>query len=346
MKIYSYILIILLGILTAQCSKDEITDLETDLTDPDDYNSYWYYSYEAAQLIDGHTFGMEAEEFTPYTVVHLGDTLFIANTGNAGNSLMLFSQKENKLLKTLKTWNFNGKRLQFESSIEAIVPAGERLYVAERQSRIHVFSLPYLTYITCIGNGNWGGPVFQAQALAVNNGLIYARDKNGKVSIYKESEATPENYQKTKRYRQVAGNGTANNAFAPHYMQFVDEMKILLTDYEGKRIRVLDGALVNDDLENNSSIDMEDLTLSLDFKPKTLAVGKARWYATGDNNAINIYDKQSQKWTHRLNSVKGYAFAQPARIYAQNDSVLWVSDTHNTKRTLVKVAVHKGEIRE
>ena len=129
-------------------------------------------------------------------------------------------------------------------------------------------------------------------------------------------------------------------------MQFVDEMKILLTDYEGKRIRVLDGALVNDDLENNSSIDMEDLTLSLDFKPKTLAVGKARWYATGDNNAINIYDKQSQKWTHRLNSVKGYAFAQPARVYAQNDSVLWVSDTHNTKRTLVKVAVHKGEIRE
>lgn len=62
---------------------------------------------------------------------------------------------------------------------------------------------------------------------------------------------------------------------------------------------------------------MEDLTLSLDFKPKTLAVGKARWYATGDNNAINIYDKQSQKWTHRLNSVKGYAFAQPARVYAQ-----------------------------
>ena len=54
----------------------------------------------------------------------------------------------------------------------------------------------------CIGNGNWGGPVFQAQALAVNNGLIYARDKNGKVSIYKESEATQENYQKTKRYRQ------------------------------------------------------------------------------------------------------------------------------------------------
>ena len=31
---------------------------------------------------------------------------------------------------------------------------------------------------------------------------------------------------------------------------------------------------------------------------------------------------------------------------AQNDSVLWVSDTHSSKRTLVKMLVHKGEIRE
>lgn len=38
-----------------------------------DYNSYWYYSYEAAQLIDAETLGMEtADDFTPYTVAHLG----------------------------------------------------------------------------------------------------------------------------------------------------------------------------------------------------------------------------------------------------------------------------------
>ena len=47
-----------------------------------------------------------------------------------------------------------------------------------------------------------------------------------------------------------------------------------------------------------------------------------------------------------VETVKGYAFSQPARIYAQNDSVLWVSDTHSSKRTLVKMLVHKGEIRE
>ena len=55
----------------------------------------WYYSYEAAQLIDAETLGMEtAEDFTPYTVAHLGDTLFIANIGKAGSSLLLFSIKK------------------------------------------------------------------------------------------------------------------------------------------------------------------------------------------------------------------------------------------------------------
>lgn len=348
MKIYAYILTVLLGILTVQCSSNEIEDLNQDQGqgDSNDYNSYWYYSYEASRKINAETLDMREEEFSPYTVAHLGDTLFVANIGNAGNSLILLSQKEDKLLENLKSWRFNGKRLSFDSPIEAIVPVGERLYVAERESRIHVFALPDLAYITCIGNGNWSGPVFQAQALTVTDGLIFARDKDGKVSIYKESEATSDNYQKINRYRQVVGNGTANNAFAPHYMQVDAEEKILLTDYEGKIIRLLDLTLVNDDLANNTSIDMDDLTLSLDFKPKTLAVGKERWYVTGDNNAINIYDCRLKEWTHKLKSVKGYAFSQPARIYAQSDSVFWVSDIHNTKRTLVEMIVHKGEIRE
>ena len=66
----------------------------------------------------------------------------------------------------------------------------------------------------------------------------------------------------------------------------------------------------------------------------------------GDNDAINIYERQSNEWSEKIKTVKGYAFSQPARIYAQNDSVLWVSDTHSSKRTLVKMLVHEGGIRE
>ncbi len=57
------------------------------------------------------------------------------------------------------------------------------------------------------------------------------------------------------------------------------------------------------------------------------------------------YERQSNEWSKKIKTVKGYAFSQPARIYAQNDSVLWVSDTHSSKRTMVKMLVHKGEIR-
>ena len=76
MKIYAYILIVLSGVLTAQCSKvtlDEICGYpplpaeETGRRGTGDYTSYWYYSYEAAQLIDAETLGMEtAEDFTLY----------------------------------------------------------------------------------------------------------------------------------------------------------------------------------------------------------------------------------------------------------------------------------------
>lgn len=55
----------------------------------------------------------QADEFIPYTVAHIGDTLLVANIGGKGNSLMLFSQKDNKLLSTIKSWQFDNKTLSF-----------------------------------------------------------------------------------------------------------------------------------------------------------------------------------------------------------------------------------------
>ena len=361
MKIYAYILIVLSGVLTAQCSKVTLDEICGYPSAPGggngegegngDYNSYWYYSYEAAQLIDAENpWGMEnGRGFHPLIPSpHLGDTLFIANIGKAGSSLLLFSIKKGERLGTLQSWQHDGGEKSFGSQIEAIVPSGNRLYVAERQSRIHVFRLPELSYLTCIGNGQWSGPVFQAQAMTVKDGLIFARDKNGMVSIYKEEDATPENYQKVNRYRRASGNGSpGNNGFASHSMQPDAEGHLLLTDYEGKKIRVLDPALVNDDMANDASIDLDDLSLSPGFKPKTLALCGDRWYATGDNDAINIYERQSNEWSKKIKTVKRIMLfpSLPASM-RKNDSVLWVSDTHNSKRTLVKMLVHKGEIRE
>ncbi len=349
MKKYTYLLWMALGALTAQCTTEEfepIVNNETPEPEEEYTNSYWYYSYEATDLITWETLELAAaDKFVPYTVAHLGDTLFVAN--NADNSLVVFSRKANRPLRTLQSWEAGGKEWKFIRNIEAIVPAGERLYVADRQSYIHVFHLPELSYIASIGNGNWSGPVFQAQAVTVKDGLIFARDKNGKVSVYKESDVTPENNGKINRYRQASNNGSyGNNGFASHYMQPDEEGNILLTDYENQRIRVLNPALVNDEMKNGTSIDIDSLEMKLAFKPRTFATGKERWYATGNNNAINIYDCREKEWAGNIKSIKGYSFGLPLRIYAENDSVLWVSDTHANKRTVVRMAVHKGEIRD
>lgn len=344
---FIYMLLLACTLTGMQCTKQEIAVPGTEETDDTDYTSYWYYTYEMLETIGHETMGLaEANDFNPYTVAQRGDTLFVANIGNASSSLILFSKKSNKPFRTVKTWTFNQQEKSFGSPIEAIVPTADRLYVAERQSRIHVFSLPDMDYVSCIGNGSWGGPVFQAQAMTVKDEMVFARDKDGKVSIYKESDVTPANYQKINRYKKAAPNegNASNNAFATHYMEVDKNGHIMLTAYEAQTIRVLDPSLVTDAMKNDTSIDIKESTWELPFKPKTFAMCTERMYATGSNDAINIYDFENKAWIKALKTVKGFAFSIPTRIFAQDDNTLWVSDTN--KKLLVKTGVFKGEIRE
>ena len=313
------------------------------------YTSYWYYNYEALEVVNYAALGMESSaSFNPFTVVQRGDTLFVANAGG-GSSLIVYDKKTKKPLKTVSTWTVAGKEKKFASLIEAMAVAGNRLYVSERSNLIHVFTLPDMEYCSCIGTGSFNAaasPVCNAQALAVKDGLVFARDKTGTVSIYKEADVTPENYQKVARYKQ-AGPGagdSSNNGFAAHYMEVDKKGHILLTGYTAKSIRVLDPALINDDFANGTNIDIDEQTWALSFNPKTFAMTEDRLYATGNNNAINIYDFRQKEWIKTLKSVKNFTFTNPERIYRESDETFWVSDTN--KRTLVKVGIFRGEIRE
>ncbi len=355
---FTYLFLIVCAMMSVRCvEKTYLVPIDADETDegggsvdnklPDNYTSYWYYTYEALHTINYETLGLAAAaDFKPYAVADRGDTLFVANIGAAGHSLILFSKKDKRPLTTIKTWQFNDAEKNFTSSINAIVVTDDRLYVAEQESRIHVFSLPDMEYYSCIGNGSWGGPVSQAQAMTIKDGLIFARNKNGKVRVYKESDVTPENYQKINFYKETgpgAGN-SVNNGFAAHYMEPDQEGHILLTGYNAKSIRVLDPALINDSFTNGTNIDIDELTWTLVFNPKTFATSDERMYATGSNNAINIYDYEQKEWVNAIKSVKGFSFTNPERIYREDDQTFWVSDT--SKRTLVKMGVFKGEIRE
>lgn len=331
------------GLLFIQCSKDDSGSAEAD-TNNGNYSSVWYYSYDAEYRLTGDSIGLTAAEFIPYTIALRGDTLLAANIANNNLSLVLFDLKTKQPMRTISSWRkADGTEQKFGSYIEAIVVTDKYLYVEERQSYIHVFDLPDLNYVVSIGNGKYSGPVFQAQALEVKDGLIYARDKNGRVSVYKESDVTPANAGKINRYKQ-AGGGSGNNGFAPHYMEFDAEGRLMLTDYEGKAIRVLDISQINDDFKNGTVIDIAELAWTLPFKPRTFASTEERMYATGDNNSINIYDRASQEWISALKKIKGFTFIQPYKIYRQDDETFWISDIKNP--ALVKMTVYKGEIRE
>ncbi len=343
------VLLLVCGIFAAQCTKS--TDPAPVDPDNQNYTSYWYYSYEVLDIVTNETLGLTTtDEFNPGTVALRGDTLFIANTGKP-SGLILFDKKNKRPFKTIQKWTVNGAEKSFadNSPIYAIAPTADRVYVSEKSSRIHVFSLPEMDYLTCIGTGTSDNKVvnvINVQALAVKDGLLYARNKTGQIGIYKEELITRENYQKVARYKQ-AGPGagdSSNNGFAAHYMEVDKEGHIMLTGYMAKSIRVLDTSLVNDDFKDGTNLDIEDLTWALSFNPKSFAMTEDRLYVTGGNNAINIYDFRRKEWVKALNSVKGFTFTTPERIYRENDETFWVSDI--SKRALVKVGVFKGEIRE
>lgn len=333
-------LIFALGIMTiVRCGKSDEVSPSTQL--PEKYESYWYYSYEADRILTASDLSLE--NLTPYTLANMGDTLFVAN--NADKSLIVFDTEKGKILKTLSAWKFKGTDVQkkFDDNIEAIVPAGDRLYVTDKASRIYCFALPSFECIGCIGNGQYWNAVFQSQAAAVAEGLVFSRDKDGTVSLYEEDRIEM-NFENVPRYRRSKAVGAVNNNFATHSMRQDGLGHMLLTDYNQKKIHLLDIQTAKM-MEDNTSIDKPEAAIAADFNPTGIAVTEERYYVTGGNR-IHIYDRASGTWGKSLRSVNGYSFSEPRCITEQSDSVLWVSDIHKDKLSLVRLNVRKNEIRE
>lgn len=79
-----------------------------------------------------------------------------------------------------KAGNIRG-RTKFPDKIEAIGISGNRLYLANISSRIDVFDVRTLEFITRIGTGNWGDGINQmvhSHAMAITpDGNIMIRTK-------------------------------------------------------------------------------------------------------------------------------------------------------------------------
>ena len=110
-----------------------------------------------------------------------------------------------------------------------------RLYVLSRETRIDVFALEDLNFITRIGTGSWNDGIsglFQAQAMAISpDGKIIVRTKR-EIAVYLEEDAMPEKYQKVPFYcRRAAIGMDTNNGFNPHQMVQDSPGIVYLADY-------------------------------------------------------------------------------------------------------------------
>ena len=116
------------------------------------YTSHYYYSYEAGQQLSAVDFALNEGEFTPGATYIKGDTLFVANIQNGHYSLELYDKKKKQHLISLRSWKYGNTDQKFQSPIEAIgVSPANRLYVLSRETRIDVFALEDLNFITRIG---------------------------------------------------------------------------------------------------------------------------------------------------------------------------------------------------
>ena len=216
------------------------------------YTSHYYYSYEAGQQLSAVDFALNEGEFTPGATYIKGDTLFVANIQNGHYSLELYDKKKKQHLVSLRSWKYGNTDQKFQSPIEAIgVSPANRLYVLSRETRIDVFALEDLNFITRIGTGNWSDGVsglFQAQAMAISpDGKIIVRTKR-EIAVYREEDVTPEKYQKVPFYCRSAAIGMdTNNGFNPHQMVQDSTGIVYLADYGqygNKKIQAIDTARI------------------------------------------------------------------------------------------------------
>lgn len=337
-----------LSLAMGSCTEEEKPERMPAPKAEEPYTSHYYYSYEAARRLSGEDFKTEQGQFIPGPAYIKGDTLFVANTHNSSLSLELYDQKKNLHLASLKSWKYKEVDQKFNDIIEAIAVSGDRLYLAGKGSRIDVFDVNTLAFITRIGTGNWGDGTNQmvhAHAMAITpEGMIIVRTKKN-LLVYQEADVTPENYQKVPFYCRSKVDGMdTNNGFYSHQMVQDSTGIIYLADYGqyvNKKIQAIDPALIEKG-DAKVLIDSEK-TLLPDFNPCGIALYNDLMIVSAGNGTLSVYDRSKEIWGSSFRSVKGFSFQKPEKLLIDGNS-LWISDIK--AKALVEVRIHRNEIRE
>lgn len=342
--------------------KDEDTELpKEDEDEPEaSYTSYWYYSYEAANVLSAKEFGLEASQFLPGYSLVKGDTLFLANNANAqGRSLLVYNLKSRQMIKTIDSWTeANGTETPIgvngdtSNNIEAMTISHNILmFVVRRGSFVYTYKLPSLEPLVRFGHQNYNSSsVSEAQAMVATDEYLFARQKNGSISIFKMEEFLKEEVKTINRFAVGKSYGNANNNWAPMQMVAEPDGTVLLTENNGKKVRVIDPKQITAEMQGKTNVEIEDptKTIELEFNPLGVARVKNRlYYIANSPRTTHVYDEESQTLSSAVGMQKmhNHQLGTMEKITAQ-DSTLWITDIHANKRNLVQVTIHKNEVRE
>lgn len=343
---FKYFIISSVALLLSGCSLFNKKDKE----DLGNYKSYWYYYYEATDVLDGTAIGVDTEGWVPRGICISGDTIFVGNNKDGERSVVLLDKNTLAHIATIDSWVNGSDVLDFSgSTIESLQSDGQKLYVCRNNSIIDVFELPSLKYITRVGDGNWGTQkyrIFQPQSICVNDGWLISREKNRYCSHMTSAmiEGTFQNVPFFARTNTI----DSNNGFVQSQM-VVDTCgeKILATDFT-KKIVTIDMGNVNKALDGSYDAIFADegVNMQTSFTPIGIALNNERMFISelnGNNGKIHIYDRAQKEFVNTLGTVKGFTFKRPEHLAMSNDHI-FVTD-YNAKR-LVRLTVYKTEIRE
>lgn len=266
------------------------------------------------------------DEFQMGPLAIEGNYTYIADNTPGDFGILVYSNTEKKVVKTIKEWTVNGTTENFMNAITGMFIANGKLYVSNRRYRVDVFSTSTQEFITTLGDGNYyytpeGNNLSITFSVAVTGGKVYVRDKK-RLVVFKEADVTPANYKKVPVFAQLSGESMADNFNLMDIpMTVTPDGNILIAAYGMNKLYFVDTKKVG--VEAN----WIDESKSVSDLP-----GRVESVAATNNAYVIIMDEKVYKYTIATKTLEDIGSAlelQECNDIYKFGSKIWVSSKGN-----------------
>ena len=153
-------------------------------------------------------FGLTA--WNPTAMVRDGDVLYIANS-QTESKILRYDLKSKRALTAIDPTKITGLAKTWDSLTDIEIHAG-RLYVANYGSnRVDILDISQAEpiFVMALGSGNWWGDTLNyslvhSNAVTADDRYIYVPDIEGRINVWRQSDATAENHLKAKKFARLS----------------------------------------------------------------------------------------------------------------------------------------------